>query len=467
MQVRIGDVLKQAGLITEEQILDVQTRHLGEKKRLGELLIEDKIVGEKELATALAKHLDLPFVQLGEEVPEPDALSLFPEPLARRHLLIPVRRRGGQLTVAMADPLDLIAVEDIRMRSEYEIVLRVGLKSEILNAIDLHYGQLALGEEGAPPPQVSIESAIYSYPPEAQKAQTYVFISSRPGVGTSHVISNLAICLGRISSTLLIDADLREAPIAPRLGLFPGSTFLDFATEEEIGAVTVDSRLGFDLIPGDLLESSLPRLSESHKHRFLLNLKKVHQSYSHILIDVGAGKDPLLMEIGIGADHTVLVTTPDSVVGTYALIRTGFEAFVAMESNIRQIAPDLKPRTVYSPLVIFNQVGPDDDAQQDFAKIQKALTVRTKDVGEGYRVEPILAGAVPDDRDYMAEAERSHRAYLDLYPRRDASQAFEALAQRLVEIADQNFRGQEDVNRFQRLCDAVLRTHVPSAGTAA
>jgi type IV pilus assembly protein PilB len=143
---RIGDLLIQSGVITRaqfEKAIEIQnagaedSRH--KKRRLGKILVELGFVTESRLADTLALQLSIPRVELSAEVIPAEVLQLVPSEVAESNVLIPVRRKDNQLMVAMSDPLDLLAMDDIRFRTGLEVKACVSTESDLRAAIDRCY----------------------------------------------------------------------------------------------------------------------------------------------------------------------------------------------------------------------------------------------------------------------------------------------------------------------------------------
>jgi type IV pilus assembly protein PilB len=141
-RVRLGDILVQAGVITGDQlqrILARQQEAVGRKPRLGSLIVGMEIASESDIARALAQQLDIPFIDLEAVVAEPQVMSMVPRWLARRHDLVPVRRSEGALIVAMSDPTNLVALDDVRMSAGIPISPVVATAGAIKNAEERFY----------------------------------------------------------------------------------------------------------------------------------------------------------------------------------------------------------------------------------------------------------------------------------------------------------------------------------------
>ena len=131
----LGTVLLEEGLITEE-VLNRAIEVTKEKDRpLGRVLVDEGFLPEADLVKALAGHIGIEFVDLSEITVDPAAASLIPDALARRYAALPIGFDEGRLVIAMADPGNVLAVDDIRAISGMEIVTRVATRSDVENAL--------------------------------------------------------------------------------------------------------------------------------------------------------------------------------------------------------------------------------------------------------------------------------------------------------------------------------------------
>ncbi len=103
-------------------------------------MVELGILDEKTLYKALEFHFHVPYVDLTETVIAKDALSLIPEVLAKKHSMVPIKKDKKVLTVAIPDPLNFYAVDDVKNSSGMEVSLVISPKKDIINAIDRYYG---------------------------------------------------------------------------------------------------------------------------------------------------------------------------------------------------------------------------------------------------------------------------------------------------------------------------------------
>ncbi|MBI5118410.1 Flp pilus assembly complex ATPase component TadA [Candidatus Poribacteria bacterium] len=136
MQVRLGDLLVSNNLITEKELkVALETQRLSTKKRLGEILVESDRVSKTDLLKMLALQLEIPFLDLDETEIDMESVSLFPEKLALKYGCLPIRQEAGGLIVAMADPLNLQAIDDLNLITKREIKPSVADIEQIEKAI--------------------------------------------------------------------------------------------------------------------------------------------------------------------------------------------------------------------------------------------------------------------------------------------------------------------------------------------
>jgi type IV pilus assembly protein PilB len=141
---KLGQLLLDEKLITEEQLqkaLEVQKK---EGSKLGEILINLGVVSEKDIVMALAKQLSIPYASYAKGVLKPaskDLSKLVPEDYARRLLVLPISKHLNSLTVAFVDPLDLIAIDNLRHMTGCEINPIIATRSDMQRAIDEFYGK--------------------------------------------------------------------------------------------------------------------------------------------------------------------------------------------------------------------------------------------------------------------------------------------------------------------------------------
>ncbi len=144
--LRLGDLLVNSGKIKDEQLefaLQVQKE---QKKKLGETLIELDFVTERDIIEVLEFQLGIPQVDLEKYYIEPDVPHLIAEAFARSNLLIPIKRDGMRLAVAMSDPLNILVINDLEIVTGLEVEPKIATEKDIRNAIDQFYSRRSAEE---------------------------------------------------------------------------------------------------------------------------------------------------------------------------------------------------------------------------------------------------------------------------------------------------------------------------------
>ncbi|MCJ7725678.1 MAG: Flp pilus assembly complex ATPase component TadA [Acidimicrobiia bacterium] len=128
-------MLLEEGLITRTDLDRAQARQLETGETLSRVLVEEELVPEGDLVKVLARHVGVEFVRLSEVAIDPSASMLVPETIARRHGVIPIGYENGRLVVAMADPGNVLVIDDIRAITGLPVTVKVATRSEIEEAI--------------------------------------------------------------------------------------------------------------------------------------------------------------------------------------------------------------------------------------------------------------------------------------------------------------------------------------------
>ncbi len=140
-RLRLGEILVKAGVITEEQ-LDAALSEQAQMpyRRLGGILAANGYASDETIAYAVACQMHTPFIRLAEESIDPEAVRLITGRLAAHHACIPIRMDGKTLVLAMINPLDLIAIEDVELTTNLQVEPVVVTGSELEEAIRRYYG---------------------------------------------------------------------------------------------------------------------------------------------------------------------------------------------------------------------------------------------------------------------------------------------------------------------------------------
>src|SRR3954466_15476485 len=136
---RLGELLVRENLISLSQLQKAQEEQRKNGSRLGYSLTKLGIINEEELTTFLSKQYGVPSINLGEFEISAEVIQLVPPELAKRHQLIPVNRAGATLIVAMSDPSNIYAIDDLKFLTGYNIEVVVASEVAIDEAINRYY----------------------------------------------------------------------------------------------------------------------------------------------------------------------------------------------------------------------------------------------------------------------------------------------------------------------------------------
>lgn len=136
---RLGELLVKEQLITHLQLRKAMDTQRGSGGRLGHELTKLGYIDENELTSFLSKQYGVPSVNLGDIELDPDVLKLISKEVVTRHQVIPVNRSGNTLIVAMADPSNIFAIDDLKFITKFNIEVVVASEQAIADAIEQYY----------------------------------------------------------------------------------------------------------------------------------------------------------------------------------------------------------------------------------------------------------------------------------------------------------------------------------------
>ncbi len=140
---RLGDMLVEAGVITNDQLMEALGKQKESGKRLGELLVDLRFTDEMEIAEAMAQQMKIPVAKIREAKLAPEVIALLPENIVRKHQVVPFEldeNNPNILRVAMSDPLDIIAADDLSIITNMQIEVMAATASDVTYAIEKYYG---------------------------------------------------------------------------------------------------------------------------------------------------------------------------------------------------------------------------------------------------------------------------------------------------------------------------------------
>jgi len=131
----LGHILVDRGLLTLEQLQQAEAEQQDSGHSLGRVLISRRIVTEKDLVAALATQIGMSFVDLAEADVDPRATTMVSEKIMRRHSLLPIGFEDGKLVVAMSDPSNVVAMDDVRTITKMEVKPVVATRDDVVHAV--------------------------------------------------------------------------------------------------------------------------------------------------------------------------------------------------------------------------------------------------------------------------------------------------------------------------------------------
>jgi flagellar biosynthesis protein FlhG len=242
-------------------------------------------------------------------------------------------------------------------------------------------------------------------------ARVLAITSGKGGVGKTNVVAGLAIALAQQGQRVVVmDADFGLANLDILLGLSPQYTLEHVLHGEKVlEEILLDGPMGIRIIPASSGIQELTRLDTVSELRLVQGLQRVAETADWLLIDTAAGIHDSVIKLLMAAQEVILVTTPEptSLVDAYAMVKV------------------LHLREASKPLWLLVNNGQSADEAQETVDQLQAATQRF--LGKQLKV----LGMVPHDP-HLLQAVRQQRGVVDLYPRCQASQAFQALAQQLL-----------------------------------
>jgi len=140
MVVKLGDLLLKAKLVTQEQVDAALKSQREEGGKMGEALVRVGAVTENDITETLSQQFGVPSIDLASFEIDPAVIKIVPGDVARKYGVLPVNKTGATLTIAMGDPTNVFAMDDIKFMTGYNVEPVVASEVALRKAIDRHYG---------------------------------------------------------------------------------------------------------------------------------------------------------------------------------------------------------------------------------------------------------------------------------------------------------------------------------------
>lgn len=135
---KLGDILLDAGIISLNQLNDALGNQRESGKKLGEVLVDMGFISENEIMDVLSDQLMVEVIDLDTTAVKPDVARLIPKALAEKYMILPIEIQMGSIILAMADPLNYYAIDDVQFITQKSVIPRIASGRHIRRLIDLH-----------------------------------------------------------------------------------------------------------------------------------------------------------------------------------------------------------------------------------------------------------------------------------------------------------------------------------------
>jgi type IV pilus assembly protein PilB len=144
---QLGEILKEWGLVTDDQILAAMQKQMDSGQKIGECLVQLGACTSADVVKALALQFDMEYVDLDVVSISHDVFELIPENIIKEYTVLPLARERNKLKVAITDPLDLDTIDALRFRLNMEIETALAPRDKVLQIINSYTGEVETGEE--------------------------------------------------------------------------------------------------------------------------------------------------------------------------------------------------------------------------------------------------------------------------------------------------------------------------------
>src|ERR1700680_1631541 len=149
MPVRIGDLLLKEKRITSEQLQQALNHQKANGGKLGFNLVKMGFIKDEEITALLSKQYGVPSINLAQFDIDPGVVKLIPPDTAHKYQIVPLSRSGATLTIAMTDPTNVFAMDDIKFMTGYNVEPVVASETAVIDAIQKYYPTGGSGTGGA------------------------------------------------------------------------------------------------------------------------------------------------------------------------------------------------------------------------------------------------------------------------------------------------------------------------------
>src|SRR6188508_3720736 len=136
---KLGELLVSSGTINQKQLTDALTLQKKEGGRIGTSLVRLGFLTEEKLTDFLSKHFGVPSVNLDRVDVDESVIKIIPADVARKYTILPISKAGAKLTIAMLDPTNVFAMDDIKFMTGYNVEPVVASDGAVNDALEKYY----------------------------------------------------------------------------------------------------------------------------------------------------------------------------------------------------------------------------------------------------------------------------------------------------------------------------------------
>ncbi|MCL5023170.1 MAG: type IV-A pilus assembly ATPase PilB [Nitrospirae bacterium] len=186
MAAKLGQILITSNIISEEQLKQALNLQKREGGRLGTNLAKLGYITEDKLVSFLSKQFGVPAINLSEYTIDSSVVKLIPLEMARKYLIMPIARVGATLTIAMADPSNVFAIDDVKFMTGYNVEVVVAAESAILTSITNNYAKggegLVASKKGGSSTGQSLQAKDYTFSEAELDIESSLSVDEAPSV---------------------------------------------------------------------------------------------------------------------------------------------------------------------------------------------------------------------------------------------------------------------------------------------
>ena len=389
MAGRLGAMLVSSGLITEEQLKNALAVQQREGGRLGSILVKMSFVQEEKLMMFLSKQYGVPYVDLTRFDIDPNIVKLIPADVAQKYQIMPINRTGATVTVAMVDPSNVFAIDDVKFMTGYNVEPVVATEAGIKGAIGKYYSMSSAIEKVMTSIQEDEKSVgvIHDQEENVDVAKLKAEVEDAPVVKLVNLILTDAIQKG--ASDIHIEAYEKSFRVRYRID---GSLYEVMAPPMKLRAA-LTSRLKI-MAELDIAERRLPqdgRIKLRIKDREVdLRVSTLPCLFGEKIVMRILDKSNLVLDLKrLGFESNALQGFMEAITSPYGMVLvtgpTGSGKTTTLYSALQQINKiDVNIMTAEDPveynLMGINQVQMKDDIGLNFAAALRSFLRQDPDI---------------------------------------------------------------------------------------